>query len=95
MEFRIFSSNGLDVGNMPVKFSYSGGYLINEKGRSDEKGNVRALLEKVNSSNEIETLKAKIDFTEIINHATKDPLIRKMLSYLKVNECILFLYQKR
>ncbi|TRX60400.1 LPP20 family lipoprotein [Carboxylicivirga sp. M1479] len=68
--------------NLPVTFNYSGGFLVNNKFKSDSKGTIPTpALQLSNNTNE--TLKAQIDLKTLGRLATKNLIVRQHIEKQK------------
>ena len=74
------------VKDIPVLFKFSGGYLVNDRALTDEKGRVTAALGKINSKNDSELLTATIDLSGLAQKATEDQFIRSLPDYRKIEK---------
>lgn len=79
LTFTITDKQNNPVAGIPVKFNYSGGFLIKDTGKSDENGIINSPEIKAPVKSARETLSAFIDVQEIARNATFDLDIRQML----------------
>lgn len=77
--FTVTDKTGDPVPNMPVKFIYSGGYLLTDTGKTDENGTIQCPEFKAPAQSSRETLSAAIDLQALARMATYDIDIRRML----------------
>ncbi len=63
--------------NIPVRFSYTGGYLINELGKSDKSGVVPSPMLNVTGSEE--KLSVKVDLIQLGRQITRNLFVRKII----------------
>ena len=75
--FTVYSGGNNRASNIPVRFSYTGGYLINELGKSDESGVVASPPLKVTGKEEV--LSAKVDLIQLGRQITRNLFVRKII----------------
>ncbi len=68
--------------NIPVRFNYSGGFLVADKFKSDPMGQVKSPAFKY-STNPKETLKATIDLKALGRQITKNLIVRQLIEKQK------------
>lgn len=78
--FEVTAPDGTPLQNIPVYLYYTGGFLRENQVRSDEMGRIYALLPKAEAGAEHERLEADINFVAIAEAATRDPLLRILLT---------------
>ncbi|MCW3805993.1 LPP20 family lipoprotein [Plebeiibacterium marinum] len=83
------SCDGHIVANFPIKFEYSGGYLVNDKIKSNEKGRgaLPALPNGTNPSGN--TLKAAVDLVSLGRQVTQNLYVRKIIENQKAAEILM------
>jgi len=75
--FTVYSGRDNRASNIPVRFSYTGGYLINELGKSDDSGVVASPPMKATDRKEV--LSAKIDLIQLGRQITHNLFVRKII----------------
>ena len=75
--FTVMVSKENRASNIPVIFSYTGGYLINELGKSDKLGMVISPLLDVTGSEE--KLSIKVDLIQLGRQITRNLFVRKII----------------
>lgn len=75
--FSVYSGKDNLASNVPVRFSYTGGYLINELGKSDKLGAVPS--PPLNITGSKETLSVKIDLVQLSRQITHNLFVRKIV----------------
>ncbi len=75
VDFRVLYKN-LPVANIPLKFSYSGGYLNDNTATSSSDGTCSVLLNRLTSSTTSGTITAQVDFYQLARMAVKDIYLR-------------------
>ena len=79
----VYSKEDSNVGNMPVRFKYSGGYLTNDMAKSNDRGLVELpQLPKVKDG-VVNTLSAEIDLVDLARQVTKNLYVRKIIEQQK------------
>lgn len=73
---------------LPVKFSYSGGYVVNDKARTDASGEAATPALKYNNKS-VEQLKAEIDFVSLSRLVSKNLFVRQMIGKQNKQECLI------
>ena len=86
--FRIMDEQGRCVVNCPVDIKYSGGYLVNDKVKSNDKGIV-AMPELPENNNSSNTLKVRIDLVALGRQVTKNLYVRKIIENQKSASLVL------
>lgn len=86
LRFNILNKNEEAISGIPVKFSYSGGYLLSEIDISNESGLVSSSINKIKSTGNTEIFRVEIDMQAIANQGTKELLIRKLITNYKANK---------
>ncbi len=80
----IYYNNSLPVKNLPVKLEYSGGYLVNDRIKTDDNGFVSIPnLTKGESSNK---LLVKVDLVYLGRQVTRNLYVRKIIENQKAAE---------
>lgn len=79
LAFVVMSSNGTAQTNVPVSFTYSGGFLRADTNLSDANGRVSTAIHQVNGSQNAQTLCAKIDVVNLSRQLTRNLLVRKLI----------------
>ncbi len=80
--FVVYDPDKGGVFNMPVKFTFSGGYLVNDRVKSGEKGYVH--LPELPERNTIpQTLKVEVDLENMARQVTKNLYVRKIIENQK------------
>ena len=77
--FTITDKNNDPVANMPVKFVYTGAYLLTDTGKTNENGEIRSPEYKAPAQSSRKNLTASIDLKALARMATFDIDIRRML----------------
>jgi len=83
LSFTISDRNGNKIENIPIIVEFTGGAIINDRDRTSTQGVVSFSIPKIKSKKSIEYFTAKIDFNSILQDATNDYLIRKLLRNVK------------
>ncbi|MCF8369078.1 MAG: LPP20 family lipoprotein [Bacteroidales bacterium] len=86
--------NNRSVKGIPVKLSYSGGYLTQDKAYSDENGEVKLNHKFRATGKNVETVSAAINQEEIAQKAVKDLFIRALLTKQKIDPAEIRIYIK-
>nr|WP_319401934.1 LPP20 family lipoprotein [uncultured Carboxylicivirga sp.] len=84
----LVSLNHIPTTNIPVKFTYSGGYIINDKVVSDVNGKVKTPLLNYNKKT-TEQLDAEIDFVNLARKTSKNLLVRQLIENQKRQSCLI------
>ncbi len=71
---------GYPVKNIPVRFNYSGGFLVNDKMKSDEDGIILTPAFDFGSQAK-ETLKANVDLKELSRQVTRNLIVRQLITH--------------
>lgn len=79
LTFVLTDANGNALENIPVAAEFSGNGLINGKAQSDRNGNVSFSIPKIKSKKDTEHFTAKIDLEALLQEATNDFIIKKLL----------------
>jgi hypothetical protein len=85
--FIITDSHKNPVGDIPVKFNYSGGYLVTDYGKSNSSGIIESPEFKAPMQSKREILSATIDVQTLARNATFDLDIRHMLEKWSSASC--------
>ncbi len=75
----IYSTNDHAIGNIPVKFKYSGGFLINDSGLSNEAGQVFTPEISKSALQQDEKLDVEIDLVKLGQLTSKNIYVRKLI----------------
>jgi len=86
IRFSIFDSESNGISNVPVRFHYSGGYLMNELAKSSDTGNVPSPAFKKSNIKTEELLIAEIDLINLGRQVTKNLYVRKIIEKQKKNK---------
>jgi hypothetical protein len=86
LRFTVNDNNKNSVDNIPVIIEYSGGAVVQDKGRTSSGGKVSFSIPKVKSRKGMESVTAHIDMQSMLQEATQDFLIKKMLKNIKTSE---------
>lgn len=78
--FETTTKDGSPLENIPVYLYYTGGFLRENQVRSDALGRIFTSLPKAEAGAEHERLEADINFVAIAESATRDPLLRMLLT---------------
>lgn len=78
--FTTTTTEGAPLANIPVYLYYTGGFLRENMVKSNEKGEVYTVVPKATNPNETERLEADINFVALAENATRDPLLRMLLT---------------
>ncbi len=73
--------------HIPVRFNYSGGFLITDKYRSDSNGLIA--LPDFQNSNNTETLKVKVDLQSLGRTVTRNLIVRQLIEKQKASNAVL------
>ncbi len=82
--FKVQAGNNSIASNIPVRFSYTGGYLVNELGKSDKSGLVPSPLLSITDSEE--KLSVKVDLIQLGRQITRNLFVRKIIEKEFVKE---------
>ncbi|MCU4176093.1 LPP20 family lipoprotein [Carboxylicivirga sp. N1Y90] len=77
--------NNNNIANVPVSFTFSGGYLTSDKTNSDASGHCQSPSLKMNGQNQ--TLVASIDLVSIARQTTKNLFVRQLIKNSRANTC--------
>ncbi len=83
---RIYYGKGMPVKNLPAKLEYTGGYLVNDRLKSDDKGFLSIPF--LDKSGEPQKLLVKIDLVSLGRLVTKNLYVRKIIENQKAAEII-------
>jgi len=86
LQFSVYDASAHGVSNVPVRFHYSGGYLMNELAKSSEKGHVASPAFKKSTTKTEEQLTAEIDLMNLGRQVTKNLYVRKIIEKQKPNK---------
>ena len=92
LRFYVFNSKKEELSNIPVIFEYTGGYLINKTKKTEHEGRVDHFIYQFKSDKDFEFFEARIDYERMLNEATKELIVRKLLEKNKVNSSKVFIY---
>jgi len=84
LTFTVRDRSGHPIENIPVIADYSGSGLIDNKARTDKKGKVSFCIPKIRSMSITETFEVKIDVSTLLNEATNDFRIKKILKNFRI-----------
>ncbi|TLX75198.1 hypothetical protein E9993_09865 [Labilibacter sediminis] len=84
--FIVYSTDDANVGNMPVRFKFAGGYLTNDLAKTDERGFVIFPELPKSENNEKHYLKVEIDLINLARQVTKNLYVRKVIEHQKAAE---------
>jgi hypothetical protein len=79
LNFVVSDRNGHVMEGIPVVADYTSGGLINNKARTDKDGKVSFTIPKTKSKKSAEYFEAKIDVATLLQDATNDFIIKKLL----------------
>lgn len=88
LTFVIKDSKGNKIENIPVVAEFSSGFMQNEKARSLSNGEVQFAIPKIKTRKTNDYFIAKIDFNEIIQEATNDFWVKKLLKNINTNSFV-------
>jgi len=88
LTFVIKDSKGNKIENIPVIAEFSSGFMQNEKARSLSNGEVQFAIPKIKTRKSNDYFTAKIDFNEIIQEATNDFWVKKLLKNINTNSFV-------
>ncbi len=88
LTFVIKDSKGNKIENIPVIADFSSGFMQNEKARSLSNGEVQFAVPKIKTRKTNDYFTAKIDFNEIIQEATNDFWVKKLLKNINTNSFV-------
>lgn len=88
LTFIIKDGKGNKIENIPVKAEFSSGFMQNEKARSLSNGEVQFAIPKIKTRKTNDYFIAKIDFNEIIQEATNDFWVKKLLKNINSNSFV-------
>jgi len=74
--------NSIEATGIPVRFNYSGGFLVHDKHKSDGKGFIPSPEFSFGTKTE-ETLRASIDLKAIGRHITRNLIVRQLIEKQK------------
>ena len=86
--------DGMMVANIPVRFYYSGGYLMNELGRSSELGYLPSPAFRKSTVKAEELLTAEIDLINLGRQVTKNLYVRKIIEKEKSDKVVVKVLNK-
>jgi hypothetical protein len=82
--FVVSDRSGHVMEGIPVVADYSSGGLINNKARTDKDGKVSFTIPKIKSKKSTEYFEAKIDVATLLQDATNDFIIKKLLKNFRI-----------
>ncbi|MFT3738124.1 MAG: LPP20 family lipoprotein [Breznakibacter sp.] len=85
LTFAVSTANGVPQTNVPVAFSYSGGFLRTDTKLSDANGQAGTAIHLTNTGQGTQTLCAKIDVVNLSRQLTRDLLVRKLVEETAAN----------
>lgn len=85
LTFIVSDSKGNKIENIPVIASFSSGIILNEKSKSLINGQVQYIVPKVKTKKNNDFFIVKIDMNEIIQEATNDFFVKKVLKNFVAN----------
>lgn len=80
LKYQVNYESEQGISEIPVAVSYSERPIRNNKKRTNSNGVVAFDIDVVRSTRSFENLTATIDLTDILNEATKDPTIRRLIT---------------
>lgn len=86
VRFSISDSESNGIANVPVRFHYSGGYLMNELAKSSDTGQVPSPAFKKSAIKTEELLTAEVDLINLGRQVTKNLYVRKIIEKQKRNK---------
>ncbi len=78
--------NSLPTSDIPVVFNYTGGYIVNDKGQSNEAGQLPSPRLPYNNKTS-ESLTASIDYTNLSRLVSKNLFVRQLIKQQNTNTC--------
>ncbi|WP_430815387.1 LPP20 family lipoprotein [Carboxylicivirga sp. RSCT41] len=84
------SCNAYPAKNIPVRFNYSGGFLVTDKYKSSTQGSIRSPEFEMSDKQE-ESLKASIDLKSLGRQITKNLIVRQLVERQKTNSTSLII----
>lgn len=85
--FCVKAESGIPVHNVPVRFEFTGGYLVKDRNKTDEDGKV--LFPKLPATTEKQTLTISIDLVNLGRQVSRNLLVRKLIEKQKAAEVII------
>ncbi len=82
--FKVKTESGIPVHNVPVRFEYTGGFLVKDRNKTDEEGEV--LFPQLPSFSGKQTLTVFIDLVNMGRQVSKNLLVRKLIEKQKAAE---------
>ncbi len=82
----VYNTQNRPVVNMPVKLQYSGGYLVNDRMKSDDNGVVFFPEIKNETGESVQQLSIKIDLVYLGRQVTRNLYVRKIIENQKAAE---------
>ena len=86
LSFILTDKRGVKQENIPVLFKYSDGRISKSKSVSGKKGKVSYKLKKLKSDNNRAFFRCIVDFPELIDEATSDYMLHKLLGKINAPE---------
>jgi len=86
LNFTLLDKRGIKQENIPVLFKYSDGRISKSKSSSNNKGKVSYRLKKLKTDNNNVTIKCVINLPELIDEATNDYMLHKLLGRINTPE---------
>lgn len=78
--FETTTDEGLPLANIPVYLYYTGGFLRENQVKSNASGHINITMPRATQAGEMERLEADVNFVALAESATRDPLLRMLLT---------------
>lgn len=86
LSYILLDNNGVQQENIPVRFEYSGGRISKNRSVSDNLGRVSYNFKKLKSDKRAVSIKCEVDFPKLIDEATSDYMLHKLLGRISIPE---------
>lgn len=88
LTFKVSDANGRPLNGIPVAATYTEKPLRNSRVRTDIRGEASYLVDAIRSNRSIETFKVAIALEDMVNEATADYLIRRLVARFPAPEAV-------
>lgn len=80
--FLVKNKNGIAISDIPIKANYKAVFFKNYDLVSNVVGRAEVNIGKINQSEKHQTVKAEMNFSELLEQSTKNKIIRRLFSYI-------------
>ncbi len=85
--FMVRDAQDNSVSNLPIRLKYSGGYLVNDKVKTNDQGKIK--MPELPTNTASQTLTIEIDLLNLSRQVTKNLYVRKIIEHQKAVSLIL------